>query len=236
MQIIMLYLLLRLNDILRKIRRINELVYKPFIPIFHKIKVYSDYIYLRNCGVVTEPGFVTLIGKPIIQKHVNSIIKIDKGVTLISKNSGNPAGISHPVILATLNENAIIHIGKDSGISGSTICSATNITIGEYVGIGVNSSIYDTDFHPLNPMERKFDNINKTINEPVSIGDFAWIGGHSIILKGVSIGNGAVVGAGSVVTKNIPKLALYAGNPAKFVKEINIDDETYNNLFNTSSK
>ena len=39
------------------------------------------------------------------------------------------------------------------------------------------------------------------------------IGAHAVILKGVTIGEGAVVGAGSVVTRDVPALAVVAGNP-----------------------
>jgi acetyltransferase-like isoleucine patch superfamily enzyme len=198
-------------------------------------KQFYDYYYLILNGVDTKLGYVTLLGKPVIQKHPNSIIRIEKGVTLVSDVTTNIAGISHPVILATLRKNSCIHIGKDSGLSGSTICCAASVQLGEYVGIGVNTSIYDTDFHALDPYERKFDNDNNTISKPIVIADFVWIGGHSIILKGVNIANGAIIGAGSVISKDIPELSIYAGNPAKFIKKINVDDTTYDNLFNASS-
>jgi len=52
-------------------------------------------------------------------------------------------------------------------------------------------------------------------------------------LKEETVGKGAVLGAGSVLTKNIPELCIYAGNPAIFVKKINISNETYHYLFDT---
>lgn len=52
----------------------------------------------------------------------------------------------------------------------------------------------------------------------IVIEDGAWLGYGSIVLHGVSIGKGAVVAAGSVVTKDVPPLAVVAGNPARFVR------------------
>lgn len=56
--------------------------------------------------------------------------------------------------------------------------------------------------------------------KPIVIEDDAWIGGNTTILPGVRVGHGAVVGAGSVVTKDVPPMTVYAGNPAKFIKNI----------------
>ena len=53
----------------------------------------------------------------------------------------------------------------------------------------------------------------------VIIGNDVWIGAEAVVLSGVTIGDGAVVGARSVVAKNIEPYAIYAGNPAKFIKK-----------------
>ncbi|MBR1435568.1 MAG: acyltransferase, partial [Bacteroidales bacterium] len=54
---------------------------------------------------------------------------------------------------------------------------------------------------------------------PVRICDDVLLGARVIVLKGVTIGEGSVVGAGSVVTKNIPPHQIWAGNPARFIRE-----------------
>ena len=185
-------------------------------------------------GVETKKNYVKVFGKPSISKYPKSKIIIESGVTLISKTSNNYAGINHPVTLATLTTNAEIIIGKDSGLSGATICAASSVKIGVYVGIGANVSIYDTDFHPIDPYERRYEDY-KTKSSPVLIDDYAWIGGNSIILKGVHIGKGSVVGAGSVVTKDVPDFEVHAGNPARFIKKITYNHETHHNLFDTCS-
>ncbi len=50
----------------------------------------------------------------------------------------------------------------------------------------------------------------------------ASIGAGSTILPGIIIGENAVVGAGSVVTKSIPDNELWLGNPARFVRKIEL--------------
>ncbi len=52
-----------------------------------------------------------------------------------------------------------------------------------------------------------------------------WIGIGAIIKAGITIHNGAVVGAGSVVTHDIPAYEIWAGNPARKVRN-RFDKET----------
>lgn len=112
----------------------------------------------------------------------------------------------------------------------SKVWSAKEITIGDRVLIAHNSTILDSDTHPLDPVDRHrqfVDIITKghpvdidLREEPVRIEDDVWIGCNVVVLKGVTIGRGAVVGAGSVVTGDVPPSVLVAGNPARFVREL----------------
>jgi acetyltransferase-like isoleucine patch superfamily enzyme len=45
----------------------------------------------------------------------------------------------------------------------------------------------------------------------------ASIGANAVILPGVTVGEEALIGAGSVVTKDVPRKAIVAGNPARIV-------------------
>lgn len=183
-------------------------------------KLFFDYCYLRWHGVDTKYGYVELRGLPIIYKVKGSRIILEKGCTLVSNSKYNMAGINHRVVLATLTSSASIEIGR-VGISGSSICSATRIFIGDYSGLGANSHVYDTDFHPIDSIKRRNQtNILDAETKEVIIGKDVWIASNVIILKGVKIGDGAVIGAGSVVTKNVPPKTIYAGNPALKIKNI----------------
>lgn len=52
-----------------------------------------------------------------------------------------------------------------------------------------------------------------------NIGNQVSIGSNTTVLP-VSICSSVVIGAGSVVTKNITRPGIYAGNPAKFLREV----------------
>lgn len=54
----------------------------------------------------------------------------------------------------------------------------------------------------------------------VTIEDGVIVGWKSTVLMGVTIGCNAVIGANSVVTKSLDGRAIYAGNPAKFIRYI----------------
>ena len=53
----------------------------------------------------------------------------------------------------------------------------------------------------------------------VIINDNVWVGAKSIILSNVVVDSGVIVGAGAVVKRNCTVNGIYAGVPAKLVKE-----------------
>ena len=91
------------------------------------------------------------------------------------------------------------------------------ITIGNDVFFGHDCMVLTGGHnYTLRGQERQHSSDNK----PIVIKDGVWIASGSIILGGVIIGENAVIGAGSVVTKDIPANQLWAGNPARFIKNI----------------
>lgn len=146
-------------------------------------------------------------------------ISVGENVSITSCRETNPIGGDTKTIIFSM-ENATITIGNNTGISNSAFVAIDSITIGNDVLIGGNCKIYDNDFHSLKYEERKnFSNIGIK-HAPVTIKDGAFIGAHTIILKGVTIGEKSIVGAGSVVTKSIPDYEIWAGNPARFIKKV----------------
>jgi acetyltransferase-like isoleucine patch superfamily enzyme len=65
---------------------------------------------------------------------------------------------------------------------------------------------------------------HSTTSAPVRIGTNVWVASHVVITSGVRIGDQAIVGGGAVVTKDVPDWWLAAGNPARLIKELSVED------------
>jgi acetyltransferase-like isoleucine patch superfamily enzyme len=160
-----------------------------------------------------------LYGLPIIQKHRQSTLTIGARLNLRSTVRSNPLGPNHPVILSTRRPGASLTIGDDFGMTGGSIVCEERIAIGQRVTVGANTTIVDTDFHPLDPSVRQ-QNPTDGGTALVIIEDDVFIGMNTLVLKGVTIGHGSVIGAGSVVTRDIPPGVIAAGNPAQVIKPL----------------
>lgn len=163
--------------------------------------------------------------------------RIHPGGEIVAKNRHQSDSIS--VGRGTHIRGQLLTFGHGGRITMGTYCyvgensklwSGVNLSIGDRVLIGHNSSIFDCDTHPLNARARHKqytemissghpDQIDLR-EEPVRIEDDVWIGCNVVVLKGVTIGRGAVIGAGSIVTHDVPPLVLVAGNPARLVREL----------------
>jgi acetyltransferase-like isoleucine patch superfamily enzyme len=130
-------------------------------------------------------------------------------------------------------DGASIVIGRNTFIGSSLLASASRIEVGDDVNIAWGCNIVDHNSHAVAWAHRKPD-VKAWYNDekdwthvavkPVRILDKSWVGLNVIILKGVEVGEGAVVAAGSVVTKSVPPWTVVAGNPAKVLREIPVED------------
>lgn len=114
---------------------------------------------------------------------------------------------------------ASIRVGKGTFFNNGAVVIAdrSSITIGERCLIGNNFRVTDSDFHGLH-----VENRNNGMYEcaGVTIGNDVFFGSDVQVMKGVSIGDGAVIGSGSLVVKDVTAMAIHAGVPARFIRNI----------------
>ena len=89
-----------------------------------------------------------------------------------------------------------------------------------YVGM---QATFCTSSHELAGPTRRAGALS---GRPIRIGDGCWIGARALILPGVQVGPGCVVAAGAVVTGDCAPHGLYAGNPARRVRDLPTGSQT----------
>ena len=143
--------------------------------------------------------------------HIGNRVRINSGYA-------NYVGAGEPMSIWVC-PGGQVSIGDGCGLSNTTIVCINRIDILDETLIGGGCRIYDTDLHQLT-VEERFQNQGVISSAPIRIGPRAFLGGHCIVLKGVSIGEGAVIGAGSVVTCDVPPFEIWAGVPARKIREL----------------
>jgi acetyltransferase-like isoleucine patch superfamily enzyme len=176
-------------------------------------------LWLRVLGVRVGRR-CRFFGLPLITMAPHASITLGDGVVIRSRHDSNPAGIAHPTILAALDAHSAILVGAGTGISGASIVARRGVTIGDRVLIGAGACVWDTDFHPVDPEQRRRHQTRDAASAPVHIGDEAFVGARSLVLKGVTIGPRAVIGAGAVVTKDVAADTIVGGNPARVLGSV----------------
>jgi len=115
----------------------------------------------------------------------------------------------------------LISIGEGTIVGGGVFLDGrAPIKIGKHVDIASEVMIYNSEHDLTSP-------IFKATQEPVTIGDYVFIGPRSIILPGVTIGDGAVIAAGAVVVRDVPAKAIVGGVPAKEIGQRQIGELNY---------
>ncbi len=128
-----------------------------------------------------------------------------------------------------LGPAARVRVGDYCYFTNALLMCELEMQFGNYVMIGWNATLADSDFHPLEPALRIQDTIAcsplgqgrvrpPVVCRPVIVEDDVWIGPNATILKGVHIGAGAIVEPGALVTRDVPPGCRVLGNPAQIVE------------------
>jgi len=195
-------------------RKPQYYLYRILLELIHPIEQVISICKFMFWGVKLGKG-IQFLGIPGI-RNLNRI-QIGDSTRIIS-GARNLVGSDVKTYFET-GQNGNICIGSRVGMSNCVLISQESITIEDQVYIGGGTRIYDNDFHSINFNDRIY-RPGLIPTAPIIIKAGSFIGGHSIILKGVVIGRQSVVGAGSVVTKSIPDFEIWAGVPARKIGSI----------------
>lgn len=159
----------------------------------HNIFICKDELTLKDCNIRFTGS--------------NSVIYIDKNNYPISINM-------------RVGNDSVIYIGKKCYTNKTSHIYATerkNVIIGDEILLSFDSYFRTADPHIIYDCNTK-ERIN--FSKSILVGDKVWIGQQSLLLKGTIIGSGSIIGGHSVVSNKIIKSnSLYAGNPAKKIRE-----------------
>lgn len=140
-----------------------------------------------------------------------AILEVKKLINIKEK-----AEIQEYVIIRTYKNPVVI--GKYTQINPFTVIyGGSGVYIGDNVMIAPHCMIASGN-HNLSQKDLPMRFAQDTSVGPIHIADDVWIGANCTITDGVKIGKGAVIGANSVVTTDVPEYTVYAGTPAKFIK------------------
>lgn len=136
-----------------------------------------------------------------------------------------------------------VKVGDYTLVVGVRIVCDCEIEIGDYSLLSWNVVLMDTYRMSLDPDQRRREleraalQIRQAPNRiplivegdapparPIRIGKNVWIGFDSCVLPGVTIGDGAIVGARSVVVDDVEPYTVVAGNPARFIRRLEIPE------------
>lgn len=134
-----------------------------------------------------------------------------------------------------------ISIGNNVRIDDFCILSG-NISLGNFIHISAFCALYGAngielhDFSGLSPRTTVFSasddfsgayligpmissDFRNVIGGKVQVGKFSQVGANCIILPNLIIGEGVSIGSMSLINKNLEPWGVYAGIPAKLIKE-----------------
>lgn len=159
----------------------------------------------------------SIIGERLRRRYYRTRCKIDTNVIISNWHnfsSGVCSCLYHGCYILTTNGRFVIgnnsHLGAFCYVN---VCYG-NIIIGDDVAIGPGTKIIAySNYYQFGEKVTQ-----EKISKDIIIGNNVFIGANCIILPGTIIHENVIIGAGSVVKGEIDENSIYAGLPAKKLK------------------
>lgn len=113
----------------------------------------------------------------------------------------------------TIASRVIIGSGANIRAAGGEISIGQNSMLGQQVSLIASNHVISSE-KPYRDLPWDESKIGVSIEENV------WLGAGVTVLPGCAIGKNSIIGAGSVVTKSIPDNEIWAGIPARKIRDI----------------
>ena len=169
-------------------------------------------LFIRILKLINLHGFSKKVKYLYLCKIKYPFLKIGINPSISSRVS---MWAKHQIVIGDnfyIGSGSLIHC--DAIIGDDVIIAHRVAFVGKYdhnylepgKAIRNSSAIWQTDYRW------------KGLDSKVIIEDDVWIGYGAILMSGIRIKRGSIIAAGSVVTKDVDEFSIYAGNPAKKIK------------------
>lgn len=112
---------------------------------------------------------------------------------------------------------SFIEIGAKSHFAPYTILYGTGgLRIGAYCNVSAHV-VFATIGHNHRAISQPMA-LTRAVAGPITVGEDVWIAANSTICAGVAIADGCVIAANSVLTRSTDPMGLYAGAPARRIR------------------
>ena len=146
-------------------------------------------------------------------------VRLSKFINLYGCEIGDNAKIG---AFVEIQKNA--RVGNNCKISSHTfICEGVTIEDEVFIGHGVT---FINDTYPRATSDGRLQTEADWKVERTLVRRGASIGSGATVLPNVTVGENAIVGAGSIVTHDVPPNTIVAGNPARFLRLVESEQET----------
>lgn len=155
--------------------------------------------------------------------HIFDNVKIGKNVSVNAGTIIGSEGFGYE-----LNENGqyekFIHIGgveiHDNVDIGANTCIVRGALANTVIGEGTKIDNLVHIGHNAIIGKHCIITANNMVGGSVKIEDYSWLGPSSSTLNQLTLHRNSYAGLGSVITKNLPSDEVWAGNPARPIKEM----------------
>jgi len=195
----------------------NSICFGDEVELGKEVKIIKN-ASLSHCKI----GDQCLIG-PHVEIHHGVIlgnrVKLYSFINLYGCRIGDDSKIG---AFVEIQKGAVI--GARCKISShSFLCEGVTLEDEAFIGHGVK--FINDRFPRATRSDGRLKNDDDWIVTPTIVHYRASIGSGVVLMCGVSVGAEAIVGAGAIVTKDIPTRQIWIGNPARYIRDIEANEE-----------